>query len=844
MWHDLRQAVRTLRKHPGFLALATVVLGLGVGLNTAIFSIVYAMLFRPFDVRASDELVSIYSSPVRQPDRPFGISNRYFEVLSRDRQTFSEATAVNGISAVLRADEQTDVVSGAAVLSSYFQVLGAQPALGRTLGPSEDDISNPERAVVISDALWRRRFNADPTILGRRIAFVLDQIEVPYTIIGVMPPAFTGISDPWRKPQLWVTLAQMRGEAPRAWSAVMVGRLQPGVSWQQARDVVRAQGRHVYYSGPFARPEHEPGFHVYRTNDVRTPFDPAAALVPARLAGAMSIVVAIVLLVAATNIAGILLARGIGRASEIAVRRVLGAGTDRILRQLLCESILLAAAGGLLGFLLAAWLLELFRILTPAEFALDIPMDSTAALFATGVCLLAGIVVGIMPARQAMRLDIQPWLTGAGTGQTRQTGRRSRYIITLPQVAGSLVLLLVAGVYVRALLRIELADIGYSTRNILTVYPSLRIPENERVSRLTRLTGAGATDDSRRREERYAERARHFHQQVLERLRATAGVADVAMVSSLPLHERRGRASWSVATQESFQAGDLKGVGTELTSVSSGYFRTMSIPLVAGRDFDERDTTRSPKVAIVSATVAQRLWPGRDPIGRVVTMINAFPSRDEKSESYEVIGVARDVRPVLYEGPNHPFVYLALGQEWRPWGTIVARGAGDSRLLIPSVRAAVTASDPLADVVRVQTLSQAVGQILYPRRIAAAILATSGAIALFLATIGIYGVVSYSVAQRTEEIGVRMALGAERRDIVRLVLRDGAMIGAIGSVAGVVLGFAAIRITSNRYLALPQLDLVAIVLTPLLLCAVVLLACYVPARRAGRVDAMDALRRA
>ena len=841
MWHDLRQAVRTLRKHPGFLALAAVVLGLGVGLNTAIFSIVYAMLFRPFDVKDADQLVSVYSAPVRQPDRPFAISSRFHDEFARDRQTFSEATAVSGMSAALRVDEQTDIVPGAAVLSNYFDVLGARPTMGRVLGPAEDDISNPERAVVISETLWRRRFDADPNILGRRISFVLNQMEVPYTIVGVMPASFTGISDPWRKPLLWVTLVQAWDEPRREVSAVMIGRLQPGVSWQQARDVIKAQGRHIYYSRPSARPEYEPRFHVYPTNDVRMPFDPAAALVPTRLAGAMTIVVAIVLLVAATNIAGILLARGIGRANEIAVRRVLGAGAARILRQLLCESVLLATAGGVLGFVLASWLLEAFRILTPAQFALDVRIDSTSALFATAVCLVAGIVVGIMPARQAMRLEVLPWLAGAGAGQTKPAGRRLRHFITTPQVGCSLILLLVAGVYVRSLLKIELADIGYSTRNLVVAYPSLRLQESERVSRQTMLSGP--TEDSRQREARYAERTRRFHQQLLERLRAMPGVTDVAIVSSLPLSERPGNASWSVATQEDFQAGDRKGVGTERSSISSGYFKAMGIPLVAGRDFDERDTTRSPKVAVVSASIAQRLWPGRDPIGRVVTMINAFPGRDEKSESFEVVGVAKDVRPVLYEGPSHPFVYFALGQEWRPWGTIVARGAGDSRALIPSLRGAVTASDPLADVMRVQTMSQMVGQILYPRRIAAAILAASGAIALFLATIGIYGVVSYSVAQRTGEIGVRMALGAERRDIVRLVLRDGAYIGAVGSLAGLVLGYVAIRLTSSRYLALPQLDLAAIVVTPLLLVAVVLLACYLPARRAGRVDAMEVLRR-
>ena len=837
MWHDLRQAVRTLRKHPGFVALAALVLALGIGLNTAIFSVVYAMLCKPFNVKEPDRLVSIYQAPIRQPDRPHAIVSRDYDILAKETGTFSETTAVSGMTAALLADNETDFVSGAAVLSNYFDVMGAKAALGRVLLPSEDEISNPERAVVISDTLWRRRFDSDPNVLGRRIAFVMDQVEVPYTIVGVMPPGFTGISDPWRPTQLWVTFAQAWREPRPLWAGVMIGRLQPSVSWQQARDVMIARARHSYYSRQSARPEYEPRTHVFRTNDVRVPFSPAAALIPRRLAGAMSIVVAMVLLVAATNIAGILLARGVGRSSEIAVRRVLGAGAGRILRQLLCESLFLAFGGGLLGFVLARWMLEAFRLLVPESFALDVPMDLTAAFFTTAVCLAAGFAVGIMPARQAMRLDVLPWLSGAGTGHTTHGGRRLRHVITIPQVACSLVLLLVAGVYVRDLLEIELADTGYSTRNVVVAYPALRTHEGERRYRNMR------NPDAKRLEERYAERVRLFHQRLLEALRAIPGIADVALVSSLPLHERQGRASWSVVPQELYQAGEMKGVGTGRASVTPGYFRTMGIQLTAGRDFDDRDTARSTKVAIVSESVAQRLWPGREPIGRVLTMVNEYPGRDEKMESFELVGVAKDVRPVLYENPTHPFVYFALGQEWRPWGTIIARGVGDSRALIPALKGAVTAADPLADMARVQTMSQLVAQILYPRRIAAAVLATSGAIALFLATIGIYGVVSYSVAQRTGEIGVRMALGAERRDIMRLVLRDGAFIAVVGSIAGLILGYSAIRITSSRFLALPDVDLAALVLTPLVLTAVVLLACYLPARRAGSVDAMDVLRR-
>jgi predicted permease len=725
MWHDLRQAIRTLRKHPGFVALAACVLALGIGLNTAIFSIVYAMLFRPFDVKAPEELVSIYQAPPRQRDRPHVLSTRYYDVLSQERQTFAETTAVGETSVMLRADGQPELVRGAAVLSNYFAVLGAQPALGRTLVPAEDDIATPERAVVISDALWRRRFESDPNIIGRQIAFVLDQIEVPYTIVGVMRPGFSGIADPWRRPEVWVTHAQARRQPARLWAGVMIARLQRGVSAEQVRALVSARGRHAYYSSSSARPEYEPRFHVLPTNDVRVPFDPAAVLVPKRLAGAMTIVVAMVLLVAAANIAGILLARGVGRAGEIAVRRVLGAGAGRILRQLLCESLLLAVAGGALGLLLANWLLDAFRMLTPAQFSLDVFLDTTSALFAAAVCLAASVLVGIMPARQAMRLDVLPWLAGAGSGQTRQTRRRLRHVITVPQVICSLVLLLVAGVYVRDLLKIELADVGYSTRNIMYAYPTLRTHEHERASRYQQ--AAPGTADGRTREERYAERTRRFHHQLLDRLRAMPGVADVAIATSLPLFERRGAPSWSAVPRELFQAGERKGAGTERSSVSPGYFRTLNIPLLAGRDFDDRDTIRSPKVAIVSASVAQRLWPGRDAVGRMLTLVNEYGAKDEKSESYEVIGVARDVKPVLYEGPHHPFVYLALGQEWRPWGAILARGTGDSRELIPAVRTAVASADPQADVVTLRTLSQIAGEILYPRRLAAAILAICAA---------------------------------------------------------------------------------------------------------------------
>lgn len=338
MWHDLRQAVRTLAKHPGFVGLAALVLALGIGLNTAIFSIVHALLYKPLPVDAPHELVSIYQILPRQPDRPTVTPGLFYDFLKEHNEAFSEITAHWGLTYTVRADGETDVVNAEWVLSNYFDVLGVAPLLGRALLPAEDDISNPARAVVISHALWTRRFRSDPDILGKSITLALwGQPDVPFTVVGVMAPAFKGVSDPWKPTQLWITMAQGRDLPERRWSGGVIARMKPGVSIEQARAIVSAQGRQWYQTRPKAAPEHEPRMVLYRTSDVRMPFDPAAALIPTRLAGAMTLVVAMVLLVAATNIAGILMARGIGRAGEIAVRRVLGAGSLRIVRQLLAE---------------------------------------------------------------------------------------------------------------------------------------------------------------------------------------------------------------------------------------------------------------------------------------------------------------------------------------------------------------------------------------------------------------------------------------------------------------------------------------------------------------------------
>jgi putative ABC transport system permease protein len=543
-------------------------------------------------------------------------------------------------------------------------------------------------------------------------------------------------------------------------------------------------------------------------------------------------VVATVLLVAASNIAGILLARGVGRSGEFAVRRVLGAGPLRLARQLLTESLLLAALGGAAGVALAAWLLALFRAFTPSELALEVGIEPAVLVFALAVCVAAGLIVGLAPVMQAWRLNVQPWLSG-GNVVVKPARRRLRHMITIPQIACSLALLLVAGAYVRSLLDLETTDPGYDVANVAVANPVLR-PDP---------SGEDPTLTEGQRAERYAARTRRFYTQLLDRIRAVPGIADGALTARLPL-SGSADPGWFIVSQDRFLSGDRAGVPGDRHVVSPGYFGTLGISLTSGRDFDERDAFGRHKAAIVSRELAARLWRGRDPIGQTVTTADTWNGFKGTVEWFDVVGVVEDVMPVLSERGPRPAIYTSLAQEWRPSvAFIVARGHGDSRTLLSDLRTAVTSSDTFADVNRTATLQEMAAGILYPRRIAGAVLAISGGFAGFLALVGVYGVVSYSVAQRSGEIGVRIALGAGRTDILRLVLREGARIAAVGCVLGQLLGYAASPVSSSRNLALPPTDLTIMALTPLVFGLTVLLACYVPARRAGLLNPLDTLRR-
>jgi len=812
MRRDVRQVFRSLRKHPGFAIVSILVLALGVGANTSIFSIVNAVFFRPLPVHEPDRLMYIYWVP-KPGQRPFVTSYRDFQFLREHNEAFSDLTFHWRIGMGLSADGRTDAVLGESVDANYFDVLGVKPVVGRTFSPQEDDPSNSQNAIVISHKLWQRRFESDPSIIGKEVR--VD--DTPFSIIGVTQPGFDGVSDPWRPSQFWVTSVQRWPQEYMHYSVFPIGRLKPGIGPQQAEAIIATQGEQLRKSRTHDTQE---GFVALNSKQVILPFDPNGTVVPRRLAAALMVVVLMVLLIAAANMAGILIARIVTQRSEIAVHFALGASRMRVIRNVLTETIALSLLGGALGLWLGRLLLALFDAYTPTRYYMDIPLDFRVLLFAAAVCIVSGLIAGLMPAIQASKLDVAAELTGSGVTGHRQSRLRLRYWIVVPQIALSLALLIVAGLYVRVLLTLELADYGYHTDEVAVL--SIRM--------------AG-----RDQGEQAAERHRTFYRRLYEAIRAMPGRYSVAVTSRLPLTVDPGfERFFHAISDDAYRNGDREGVGSLSAAVTPRFFETMNIALRRGRDFDDRDAYAGLRTAIVSERLAARLWPGRDPLGRSVAIFSN--QLKEPPEWLQVVGVASDVNPILNDVGETPFVYVPLAQQWMPSGAILVKSSGDVTGLIGDLKNAVAGADVYAEVGRVQTLNQRVAEILYTRRMAAGMLTVAGLIGLLLASIGIYGAISYSIAQRMREIGVRTALGAERRDIVALIIKEGASLAAIGSIFGLVFASLAIRIASRLVVQVPRVDVASAAAVCGFVAAVILLACWIPARRAARVDPIEILR--
>lgn len=844
MLNDFRQAARLMARQRAFTAIAVLTLALGIGTNTAMLALVNALLFRPLPAHEPHRLRFLYLTDPGVPDFVSAIRFENYLDLQQRRDLFVDVLARGVDQAQITARGDIRHARGERVSGNYFEVLGVGPSLGRVLTPA-DDHAGSEPVVVISAGLWQSRFSGDPAVLGHTLQ--LD--ERAYTIVGVMPDQFRGTLGTWEHAQYWAPMQQRASdrrcqtEQPFSQSPVAaIGRLRPGVSAAQAQAALSGIRLPWTTISEGATPRDRLWtLTLLEAGRSSLPFDTFGRVVPEKFAIALMALATIVLLIAAANLGGMLAARGVTRQGEMATRLALGAGRWRLTRQLLTESLTLALLGGALGLLVARWALHAFIAAVPAQFApfnlsartpmrimtIDARIDWAVVLYTLVVCLAAGVLVGMVPAWQAGRSTAPGSLTSAAMATPRRASRQLRHWIVIPQICLSLGLLLVAGILVSSLTRLELMDHGYNPAPLVSV--SFELPRS------------GACDGRPLTAEQVNAR-RRFEQDSYSRMLSAAeaipGVESVGLTHAVPLEMPRAGGRWVSARTE--EGGRAQSTYISRVDVTAGYFELLQIPLLDGRSFEKLDMTTERRVTIISEGLARALWRGRNPVGRHLTFEEAASSYPPRW--FEVVGVVGNLdSPLASGGYARPAAYVPLrsGSYAR---SVVARGSLPPPEMIRELKQVIAKVAPGARVGDGSRVADAIAAYLYPRRVAAGILSAAGVVGLFLASIGLYGVVSYSVAQRTRELGVRRALGADARDIIALILREGARVSLMGAVLGVIAGYAAVRFTSSRLVSLPSIDTTTLIAAPALLAAVVLIACYIPARRASRIDPMAALR--
>jgi predicted permease len=808
---DVRFGLRMLWKTPAFTLVAVVSLALGIGLNTAIFSVVNVLLIRPVPVVKEQGRVMWLRSSVSYPD--------YLDYAEQTK-TFSGMAAATGSSEFsLSSNGDPEIVNGEYVTGNYFDVLGVGAHMGRSFDKAEGQTPTP--VVVLSEHLWRTRFNSDPSIIGRQIPIN----GLGFTVVGVTPKNFIGTEVGLNR-ELWVPLLMQPvlnpPEAGRAadpfsnrfkerdshWLAVFA-RLSPGVSREQAGTELSTVARHVAeaYRGKVDA-ETLRSVQLLRKSGGMDARDQQEAL---PLAGIVLAIVALVLLIACANIASLLLARAAVRRRETAVRQALGASRSRLVQQWLTESVLLGLAGGAFGLLLAWWanqLLISYLQTTPLA-SLDLGLDYRVLAFTLIVSIATGIIFGLAPALQASRLDIITALKSEGSW--KRTGRsRLRALFVTAQLTLSVLLLIGAGLFIRSLQSANRIDPGFRVDRALTV------PINLGLLRYNETEGSD------------------FYRNLLGRVQAQPGVERASLVRFQQLGF--SSAQFQVMAEGSGAGPNDEGVSVGFNVVGPNYFKTMETPLLRGRDFAETDRKGSPEVVVVNETLAAMLWPNEDALGKRLS--TAGP----EGPFLEVVGVARAGKYRSLGEEPYPYVYQPVLQSYDPKMTLVVRTTGEPQALAPAVREQIRALDAKLPIADVKTFSDQLNLSLFPSRVAAWVLGGFGLLALLLAAIGIYGVVSYSVAQRTREIGVRMALGARQKDVLRLVLGQGLFVIGLGLAAGLLLAFGATRLIAGFLYGVGATDLLTFGGVPLLLGIVALGASYIPARRATKVDPLVALR--
>lgn len=804
---DLRYGLRQLLKRPGFTLLAIISMALGIGANTAIFSLVDTVVFRPLPVRNASELQELFGTLHNGADYTLQSYLNYKDYRDRN-QVFSDLIAYRIVVASLSHGGNNERVWGCVASSNYFDVLGVQPMIGRGFRPEEDQTPKSHPVAVLSYGCWQKRFASDPSIVGRTILLN----NVPFNVIGVAPKGFIGTEVAYA-PEMWVPL--MMGpvmEPGSTWlehrdsdNLFVVGRLKPGMTKEQAEASLQ--------SVTFEMGKDHPAENAGRGLKLIPPglFIPEIRNSVFAFAAVLTAVGALVLLLACVNLANLLLARATERRKEIAVRLAVGASRSRLIRQLLTESVMLSLAGGLCGVAVAWCINQLVKgIKLPTDFALvfDLRIDWRVIAFTLALSILTGILFSLIPAFQCSKPALVPALKDESSmGGFRRSRLRNGLVVA--QVTLSLVLLISAGLIVRSLREAQRMRPGFNPENAVAFSFDV---------------GLQGYDEAK---------GRAFQKQVLERIRALPGIESAALTDSIPL-------SLNYSSTTIYLEGGATVSSSELplaipTSVSPDYFRTMGIAL-RGRDFTELEDKIEMRVAVVNETFARRFFPGQEAIGK------RFNFNGPDNPFWEIIGVCGDGKyNSLGEEPK-PALFRPQLRDYSTSVAVVARTKSDPRTALAAMQSEMRNLDPTLPLYEVKTLNEHMKIPLFPARMAAGALGSFGVLALVLAAVGIYGVMSYVVVGRTREIGLRMALGAQSGNVRSLILRQGMALALIGAIIGLAIAFGATRFLKSVLYGVSASDPITFLIVTFVLAAVALLACWLPAHRATRVDPMIALR--
>jgi putative ABC transport system permease protein len=798
LFNDLRYGVRLLARSPAFSLVAMAALAIGIGANTAIFSIVNTLLLQPLPYRDADRLAIVWEHNTVRDRRSNVVGPSNFIHWREMNSSFEDMAALTfTYSVTVTGGGEPEELQAQSISAQLFQILGVSPALGRAFTADENQPNS--RSIVISDRLWRRRFGADPNVLQRSIV----SQGTPYTIVGVMPPGFSFLD---RTVDVWLPIGfTAQSRIPRGRSLTVVARLKPDVT------AARAQLDMTQVSAKLTQmfPDFNTGWtsrvvplREQLTGDVRP-----ALLV---LAGA----VGFVLLIACANVANLLLARATSRQRELAVRAALGAGRGRLVRQLLAESMALSLAGGACGLVLAWWTLGFLRAVVadrlPIQRLETVGIDLTVLGFTVAASVICGLVFGAVPALTTSASSLTDSLKDGGRTGSAAKGNRTRAAFVVVEIALALVLLVGAGLLLRSFMRLLEQNPGFNSSRTLTMRISL--PQ-------TRYGGPGQRGQ--------------FLDRFFQQVDALPGVKTSGAISFLPLQGLGAATSMRMLDRPEPPKGEAPV--TDVRVIAHNYLETMGVPLIKGRLFNERDASDAKGRVVINATMAEKYWPGEDPIGKRVKI-----SWDDLED--EVIGVVGDVRHAGLDATVRPMTYWPYARS--PYGTmtVTVRTAGEPAPVVNAIVGLVRQLDPELVVANVKTMDEVVSESVAQRRVTMTMLAIFAGAALLLAAVGIYGVIAYSVTQRTQEIGIRMALGAQRADVLRMVIRQALILAAAGIIAGGLGAFFLTRLMEGLLFEVKPADPVTFAAVSALLATVALLASYIPGRRATRVDPVIALR--